>query len=130
MIKAYEGEKRAMMRNEKLENNLVTSLVRASQANVDQKGDSMGIKQEGLTEEEVCGNVFVFNFAGHDATINSLTIDICLLATRPDVQEWITAEITAVLAGVESEQSSYEASFPRLPRCLAVVVSDRTASCV
>lgn len=130
MTMAYEGAKRAMMRNDKLENNLMTSLVRASQTNVDQKGSTRGSHQEGLTEEEVYGNVFVFNFAGHDATANSLTIGICLLATRPDIQDWIAEEINAVLAGVESREPSYEAVFSRLPRCLAVVVSDPPASCV
>ena len=130
MTKAYEGEKRAMMRDDKLENNLMTSLVRASQANVNQKGSTTGSHQEGLTEEEVYGNLFVFNFAGHDATANSLAIGICLLATRPDIQDWIAEEINAVLAGVESKESSYETAFPRLPRCLAVVVSDPPAYCV
>lgn len=123
MTEAYEAEKGAMMRNEKLENNLMTSLVRASQTNADQKGSTTGSHQEGLTEEEVYGNVFVFNFAGHDATANSLAIGICLLATRPDIQDWIAEEINAVLNGVEPKESSYEATFPRLPRCLAVVVS-------
>ncbi|KAL8686035.1 MAG: hypothetical protein Q9224_005574, partial [Gallowayella concinna] len=121
MTEAYEVEKQAMMRNDKLENNLMTSLVRASLANVDEKGSTAGSRQEGLTEEEVYGNVFVFNFAGHDATANSLTIGICLLATRPDIQDWIAEEINTVLAGVDSTESSYEAAFPRLPRCLAVV---------
>ena len=129
MTKAYEGEKRAISRNDKLENNLMTSLVRASQANVDQRGSTTGSHQEDLTEEEVYGNVFVFNFAGHDATANSLAIGICCLATRPDIQDWIAEEINAVLTGVESTKSSYEATFPRLPRCLAVVVSDPPASC-
>ena len=130
MTKAYEDGKGAMMRNDKLENNLMTSLVRASQANIDQKGSTMGSHQEGLTEEEVYGNVFVFNFAGHDATANSLAIGICLLATRPDVQDWIAEEINAVLTDVKSENSSYEATFSRLPRCLAVVVSNPLAPCV
>ena len=71
--------------------------------------------------------MFVFNFAGYDVTANSLAIGICLLATRPDIQDWIAEEINAVLAGVESKESSYEAAFPRLPRCLAVVVSDPPA---
>ena len=128
MTKAYEGAKRAMIRNDKLENNLMTSLVRASLDNVDQKGITTGSRQEGLTEEEVYGNVFVFNFAGHDATANSLAIGICLLATRPDIQDWIAEEINAVLSGVESTESSYEAAFPRLPRCLAVVVSESLQS--
>lgn len=130
MTKAYEAEKRAISRNDKLENNLMTSLVRGSQANVDQRGSTTGSHQEDLTEEEVYGNVFVFNFAGHDATANSLAIGICLLATRPDIQDWLAEEINAVLIGVESTKSSYEATFPRLPRCLAVVVSDPRASCI
>lgn len=124
MTEAYETEKRSINHEDKLENNLMTSLVRASQAHVDQKGSTVGSHQEGLTEEEVYGNVFVYNFAGHDATANSLTIGICLLATRPDIQDWIAEEINAVLAGVDSKDSSYEAAFPRLPRCLAVVVSN------
>ncbi|KAL8635664.1 MAG: hypothetical protein Q9228_006869 [Teloschistes exilis] len=121
MTDAYEVEKQAMMRNDKLENNLMTSLVRASLAKVDEKGSTTASRQEGLTEEEVYGNVFVFNFAGHDATANSLAIGICLLATRPDIQDWIAEEINAVLAAVQSTESSYEATFPHLPRCLAVV---------
>ena len=130
MTKAYEDGKQAMLRHDKLENNLMTSLVRASQANVDQKRNTTGSHHEGLTEEEVYGNVFVFNFAGHDATANSLAIGICLLATRPDIQDWIAEEINAVLTGVKSEDASYEAAFPRLPRCLAVVVGIPPASSV
>ena len=50
MTEAYESEKRAMMHNDKLGNNLMTSLVRASQANVDQKESTNGFPQVGLTE--------------------------------------------------------------------------------
>lgn len=130
MTKAYEGEKQAIIHDDNQENNLMTSLVRASRASVDQKEGIAKSHQEGLTEEEIYGNVFVYNFAGHDATANSLAIGICLLATRPDIQDWIAEEINAVLANVESSESSYEATFPRLPRCLAVVVSDPPASFV
>ena len=123
MTQAYENGKRAIVCNDKFENNLMSSLIRASQTNFDKNGTTQESHQEGLTEEEVYGNIFVFNFAGHDATANSLAIGICLLATRPDIQDWIAEEINAVLADVESKQSSYEATFPRLPRCLAVAVS-------
>ncbi|KAL8993149.1 MAG: hypothetical protein Q9169_006570 [Polycauliona sp. 2 TL-2023] len=121
MTQAYENEKKAMISNDKVENNLMTSLVRASLANVDGQGSATYAHNEGLTEEEVYGNVFVFNFAGHDATANSLAISICLLATRPDIQDWIAEEIHAVLSEVKSTESSYKDTFPRLPRCLAVV---------
>lgn len=129
MTRAYENVKQAVLRNNKLENNLITSLVRASQASVDREESTKG-HQDGLTEEEGYGNIFVFNFAGHDATANSLAIGICLLATRPNVQDWIAEEINAVLAGVDSKESSYEAAFPYLPRCLAVVLSEHCAFCV
>jgi cytochrome P450 len=115
MTKEYEEGKQAMVRGEKQEYNLLTSLVRASQAES---------QQASLTEEEVYGNIFVFSFAGHDATGNSLAFGISLMATRPDVQDWISDEINCVLAGVDSEESSYEAVFPHLKRCLAVTVRD------
>ena len=124
MTEAYESEKMVMMRNGNVENNLMTSLVRASLVSVDQEGITNEAHHEGLTEKEVYGNVFVFNFAGHDATANSLAIGICLLATRPDIQDWIAEEINAVLSGVDSRKSPYETTFRRLPRCLAVVVSE------
>ncbi|KAL9098416.1 MAG: hypothetical protein Q9163_005920 [Psora crenata] len=118
MTEAYEGEKRAMMHNDQVDNNLMTSLVRASQANVDQKGST---HQEGLTEEEVYGNLAVYNFAGHDATANTLAICICLLATQPSLQTWIEEEVNGILGDVPSNEASFEDVFPRLPRCLAVV---------
>lgn len=124
MTKVYEDEKQAMIRGEEQKYNLMTSLVRASQANIDQKKNSYtGSHQEGLTEEEIYGNIFVFNFAGHDATANSLALGISLLATRPDIQDWIADEINFVLAGFDSEKVSYEVVFPRLKRCLAVTVN-------
>lgn len=124
MTQAYEDEKQAIMRGKVPEHNLMTSLVRASQFNIHQKKDHhTEPRQEGLTEEEIYGNIFVFNFAGHDATANSLAIGISLLATRPEIQDWIAEEINAVLASSDSEKSSYESVFPHLKRCLAVTVS-------
>ena len=123
MTQVHEREKQAMARGEKQESNLMTSLVRASQDNANKRKNHAGSLQEGLTEEEIYGNIFVFNFASHDATANSLAFGISLLATEPDVQDWIAEEINSVLAGTDSEKSSYEATFPRLNRCLAVVVS-------
>lgn len=120
MTKAYEQEKTASIRGEKQLANLVTALVRASQDNSSKKDAYAGSHQEGLTEEEIYGNIFVFNFAGHDATANSLALGVCLMATRPDVQNWIAEEINTVLAGIGSEEASYQSVFPQLKRCLAV----------
>ena len=111
MTKAYEDEKQATTRGERQVNNLMTALVRASQANANKKDAHTGSCQDGLTEEQICGNIFVFNFAGHDAAAYSLALGIYLLATRPDVQNWIADEINAVLACVNSQKSSYDAVY-------------------
>ena len=122
MTEAFEVEKQNIgqetRQKGRSDSNLMTALVRAAQDHDDEHS-----KQDGLKEEEVYGNIFVFNFAGHDATANSLAIGICLLAARPTVQDWITEEINTVLGSTEPSASSYSSIFPRLPRCLAVVVS-------
>lgn len=119
MTSVYEEEKRSVADGNKRSSNLMTSLVRAS-ANAER---SDGNHQGGLTEWEIYGNIFVFNFAGHDTTANSLAFAIALIATRPDVQDWISEEINAVLGDQDPVTSTYVESFPRLKRCLAVTVS-------
>ncbi|PQE02867.1 cytochrome P450 protein [Rutstroemia sp. NJR-2017a BBW] len=113
MTDVYEEEKQAVAEGKPRGNNLMTYLVRASQT---EKGS-----QGGLTEQEIYGNIFVFNFAGHDTTANSLAFCIVFIATRPDVQEWISEEINSVLGEQDAKISSYVDTFPRLKRCLAVV---------
>lgn len=118
MTSVYEEEKRSVADGNKRSSNLMTSLVRAS-ANAERTD---GNHQGALTEREIYGNIFVFNFAGHDTTANSLAFAIALIATRPDVQDWISEEINAVLGNQDPATSSYVESFPRLKRCLAVAV--------
>lgn len=65
MIKLYEEEKRAFAAGENRDHNLMTSLVRASQDEAKTSG--------GLTESEIYGNMFAFNFAGHDTTAHTFT---------------------------------------------------------
>lgn len=115
MTNAYEEGKKAAADGSTHGNNLMTSLVRASQAE-SKEASSQG----GLTEQEIYGNIFVFNFAGHDTTANTLAFGIALIATRPDVQDWIAEEINEVFGDQEPETSNYAEIFPRLKRCLAV----------
>ena len=89
MTKAYEREKSIMAAGGQQDNNLMTSLVRHSQS-------ATGSAETGLTEEEIYGNIFVYNFAGHDATAISLSFGVYLLATRPEFQDWIADEIKEV----------------------------------
>lgn len=94
MTTTCDEEKQASARGKKGKNNLMTSLVRASQAVTDPDNFTAGRDtaspqhgQGGLIEQEIYGNIFVFNLAGHDTTADSLAFGIALIATRPDVQD-------------------------------------------
>jgi cytochrome P450 len=82
-----------------------------------------------LTEEEIAGNLFIFTAAGFDTTANTLSYAVALLAAYPEWQSWIQAEIDTVLGapsgGAENElpPPDYATAFPKLTRCLAIMVS-------
>ncbi|KAI1658098.1 cytochrome P450 [Daldinia decipiens] len=106
-------EKRAFAEGEVRDHNLMTSLVRASQDEAKTSG--------GLTESEIYGNMFAFNFAGHDTTAHIFTFALYFLAAHPDVQDWLSQEIRHVLGDRPSSEWDYRADFPRLKRCLSVM---------
>lgn len=93
----------------------MTLLVRASQEAASEKSS------EGLTESEIYGNMFTFNFAGHDTTAHSSTFALYFLAANIEVQDWISEEIQAILGDREPNDLNYRADFPRFKRCLAVL---------
>ncbi|KAK8081414.1 hypothetical protein PG996_000195 [Apiospora saccharicola] len=70
-----------------------------------------------LTERELYGNMFLFNFAGHDTTTHTLTFALMYLAINPQVQDWIAEETASV-----SDWENYAGVFPRLKRCSAVLM--------
>ncbi|KKY33944.1 putative cytochrome p450 monooxygenase [Diaporthe ampelina] len=115
MTTMYEEQKRAFAAGEKnSDNNLMTLLVRASQEAADERS-------EGLTESEIYGNMFTFNFAGHDTTAHSTTFALYFLAANPGVQEWISEEIRSVLRDRQPHELDYRADYPRFKRCLSVL---------
>ncbi|KAF2122171.1 cytochrome P450 monooxygenase-like protein [Lophiotrema nucula] len=89
--------------------NLLTSLVRAA------------VVDKQLSEDEVFGNMFVFNFAGHDTTAHTLAFTFVLLAVYPEVQDWMAEEINNVVNNNGSEQLSYDL-FASFPRTLAILL--------
>ncbi|KAJ8128844.1 hypothetical protein O1611_g4789 [Lasiodiplodia mahajangana] len=113
MTNIYEEEKRALAAGKTTDHNLMTSLVRASQDEQKTSG--------GLTESEIYGNMFAFNFAGHDTTANTFTFAIYYLAAHPEVQNWLSEEIRAVFGDREPHTWDYRADFPRLKRCLSIL---------
>ncbi|KAI4269592.1 MAG: hypothetical protein LQ337_007188 [Flavoplaca oasis] len=69
---------------------LISNLVRASE----EQGTGHGKPRfKPLSDEEILGNIFVFNFAGHDTTAIALAYSVLLLVAHPKVQVWITEEL-------------------------------------
>lgn len=98
--------------------NLMSSMVKAS----DMSGRVSA--KDSLSDEEIYGNVFIYNLAGHETTANAVTFAVTLLSVHLEVQEWIVEEIAHVL---DTERTTpkdleYEAAWHRLKRCRAVMV--------
>ncbi|KAF7953306.1 hypothetical protein EAE96_006517 [Botrytis aclada] len=105
---------------------LMTSFVRALGAH--QKEETASSRQtaqspsKGLTVDEIFGNVFVINFAGHDTTANTLAFSMILLAAHPEVQDWVAKELRDVIQDPVNEVLEYEKVFEKLIRCRAVLL--------
>ncbi|KAK8024473.1 hypothetical protein PG993_012539 [Apiospora rasikravindrae] len=111
MTGMYEEGKRASAEGKATDDhNLLTLMVRASQAD-----------PESLTESEIYGNMFAVSFAGHDTTANTLTFALHFLAAHPAVQDWLAEEIRDVFGDREPQAWDYRTDFPRLKRCLSVM---------
>lgn len=76
-----------------------------------------------LSDEEIFGNLFVYNIAGHDTTAGTMNYAIAMMAAEPKWQEWLAEEIDAALKEDESALK-YSAIFPKLSRCQAIMVSE------
>jgi cytochrome P450 len=121
MTEVYESEKQAIADGKSTERNLMTSLIRASQENISVQ-DSQKHASGSLTESEIYGNMFVFNFAGHDTTAHTLAFAVVLIASKPAVQDCIFEELKHVLQEKPIEDWNYMTDFSRLKRCLAVLM--------
>lgn len=58
-----------------------------------------------LTDEELMGNVFIFLFAVHETTANSMGFTLALLATHQDIQENAFQELRGIVP--EGERPAY-----------------------
>ena len=123
MVEMVDNERAAHARGDDAGANLVTSLVRASEEA--RRAEEKGIQSKaGLTDEEIYGNIFIYNFAGHETTANQLAYALALLACHPRWQEWLGEEIDHVFGADTStnEAEQYSKAFPQLRRCLALMV--------
>ncbi|KAJ3579647.1 hypothetical protein NPX13_g908 [Xylaria arbuscula] len=75
----------------------------------------------GLSVEEIFGNLFVINLAGHDTTANTLAFGMLLLAAHPKVQAWLAEEVAIVTSDDAVDAWDYKKLFPHLKRYGAVL---------
>jgi cytochrome P450 len=77
-----------------------------------------------LSDEEIESNLFLFMFAGHETTANTLVYMIYLLAIYPEWQTWIVQEIDEIFSDLPvGNETSYKNMFYRLTRLKAMMVS-------
>ena len=129
---AFGGYMRGMLDRERahlnagecMEENLLTALIRA-----EDQGDEKETRR--MTEQEVMGNAFIFLFAGHETTANTLHYALILLAQRPDIQQILLNEVDSVYARAALEgrdQLEYELDFNRARWTFAIMVCDKCSS--
>jgi cytochrome P450 len=125
MVQMLEEEMSSLHEGKKGSGSLMTSLVRAGENYFRDSGNTSAYKDgrtKGLTVDEIFGNIFVINFAGHDTTANTLSFSILLLAAHPEIQEWVAEEVKRVTAGVALDEWEYSMLYPKLIRCRAVML--------
>lgn len=99
--------------------NLVASLVQACE--VTNSGRRFQ-RQFLITENEINRNLFVYAVAGMDTTSITLSTAIIHLAAHPELQDWIADEVAHYSATGSITELGFDI-FPKLKRCMAVMVS-------
>ncbi|KAL8828177.1 MAG: hypothetical protein Q9191_002741 [Dirinaria sp. TL-2023a] len=125
----YDEEVCSMFEERQASVNIMASLVRSTTLTDDDASFGESAKMSptksaprGLSESDIYGNAFVYNFADHDTTAITLSWAIYLLAANPEVQEWIGEEIRAVWKPDEAAINEYREGFPKMKRCLAIML--------
>ena len=138
-FKAYtqellQKEAEAAHDSSRARNSMLSLLATVSERNAassDQKTDAPAVdKRQTLSEEEIMGNLYQFTLAGFDTTANTLAYAVAMLAIHPELQDWVIEEIDQVAASVGDSDTEYKDIFPKLRRCLALMVRNILASLV
>ncbi|KAE8362771.1 cytochrome P450 [Aspergillus caelatus] len=119
MVRMLDEEVQAWNEGQAGSGGLMTSFVRAMNLKRHDAGDkTKDVPLQGLTTDEIFGNIFVINFAGHDTTANTLSFALLLLAAYPEVQDWVAEELLLLT----DTKGRYADLFPKLSRCRAVML--------
>lgn len=113
-----ENERQSIHRGESTADNLLSILVRSADQNKLPNG------QKTLSDDEIYGNLFIYNVAGHDTASGTLAHCLVLLAANPVWQDWVSEEIDHVFHGKDPQEEDYALAFPKLKRCLALMVCE------
>lgn len=117
MAEMVEEERTSIAKGEADKDNLMSVLVRAAELS---KADEKG--RNSLTDDEIFGNLFIYNLAGHETTANTLAYAVALMATNKGVQDWVGEEIDEFFGSEDDVKTwDYEKAFPQLKRCLALM---------
>ncbi|KAJ5280848.1 cytochrome P450 [Penicillium angulare] len=121
MAQMLDEETKAMNENKAGSGSMVTSFVRAMDLNQKTNAQAKAISSssKGLTVEEIFGNMFAVNFAGHDTTANTLSFVMILLSAYPEVQGWVSEELQQLTP--EEMLGQYTNTFSKLHRCQALM---------
>lgn len=117
-----EKEQVSVKQGAKPSNNFIGALVHASFESQHDSGHGQGARR-GLSQSEIIGNIFVFNFAGHDSSAITLQYLILHMAAHPQIQDWVAEEIQKVCGEFDDGMIPYAAVVPKLIRCKAIIVS-------
>ncbi|KAM0794509.1 cytochrome P450 [Usnea florida] len=84
------------------------------------------VVQAGLPQ--MLGNMFIFMFAGHDASANTMTFLIILLACHPSMQRRLQHDIDRIFGSAPplSQSWSYETAYPLLSESMLAAVINET----
>lgn len=101
---------------------IASTLIQANETARTQEKPGGNLHAHGhLSDDEVLGNLYNFNVAGFETTAGTLSYAIPFLAVNQQVQDWARDQIDAVFADAV-DGPDYETSFPKLTRCLAIMV--------
>lgn len=107
--------------------NLLEGIVGAGEITRGNGQDSTGSaisQNNGLSEAEILGNLYIFTVAGHETTATTFRYAMTLLAVHQDIQTWLCEEIWGAI-GDEPEDPAewnYNRVFPKLVAPLCVMV--------
>jgi cytochrome P450 len=125
-VEMVHKEQVAHARGDAAGTNLMSNLVHASEEAGRTEGKGV-MSKGGLTDDEIYGNLLIYNIAGHETTAKILAYAVGFLACYPQWQDWLGEEIARVLVPETdvNEADQYYRAFPQLKRCLALMVSHR-----